>query len=315
MAGSIRRELLAVGAFLEAGAAPCRVLLAPTGAACYLHAMILYKTTGGAIVELDGHWFALGGADWDALLNMDDLEAVLASRLGSSTQLPGPPPGVRTPLAPIGSQEVWAAGVTYLRSKTARMEESRTGGGSDFYDRVYHADRPELFFKASPHRVAGPGQAIHRRHDSRWIVPEPELTLVVTRTGRIIGYTIGNDVSCRDIEGENPLYLPQAKTFTRCAALGPGILVRGGPLPDDTEIRLEVSRSEQNVFTGATHLGKLKKKPGALVEYLFRDNSFPQGCLLMTGTGIVPPDDFCLQAGDEVLITIDPIGTLVNPVD
>ncbi|MBI4605314.1 MAG: fumarylacetoacetate hydrolase family protein [Planctomycetes bacterium] len=277
--------------------------------------MILYKTAQGPVVEHDGRWFTLPGMGWDELVNLDDLAAVLRSRLASATPLPGPPAGVRSPLAPIGSQEVWAAGVTYHRSRTARMDESQKGGGSDFYDRVYHADRPELFFKASPHRVAGPGQPIHRRRDSRWVVPEPELTLAVTRSGKIIGYTIGNDVSCRDIEGENPLYLPQAKVFDRCVGLGPGLLVSEGPLPDETQIRLEIRRGGEMLFTGATTAGKMRKKPPQLVEYLFREDSFPSGCLLLTGTGVVPPDDFTLESGDEVIITIDPIGTLVNPVD
>ena len=218
-------------------------------------------------------------------------------------------------LAPVVSQEVWAAGVTYFRSRTARMEESEQAGGSSFYDRVYHADRPELFMKATPHRVRGPGQPLHLRRDSKWIVPEPELTLVVTRGGKLIGYTVGNDLSCRDIEGENPLYLPQAKTFDACAGLGPGIFVSSEPLPGETTIEIEILRAGEAVFAGDTTVSQMKKTVPALIEYLYRDNSFPHGALLMTGTGIVPPDNFSLQPGDETRISIGSIGTLVNPLE
>jgi 2-dehydro-3-deoxy-D-arabinonate dehydratase len=219
------------------------------------------------------------------------------------------------PLAPLDAQEVWAAGVTYLRSKTARMEEAKTAGGGDFYDRVYQAERPEIFFKATGHRVVGTGEAMHLRRDSRWIVPEPELTLVISRSGKIVGYTVGNDLSCRDIEGENPLYLPQAKTFDRCASVGPAILVAEGPLPADTKITVVIRREADLAFTGATALSQMKRGLEELVGFLFRDNSHPRGCLLMTGTGIVPPDDFSLRAGDVVEITIDGIGTLSNPME
>jgi len=215
-------------------------------------------------------------------------------------------------LPPIGSQEIWAAGVTYARSRTARMSESKSGGSSSFYDRVYRAHRPELFFKATPHRVVGHNGVMRLRRDSDWIVPEPELTLAVNSRGRIVGYTVGNDLSCRDLEGENPLYLPQAKTFDACAAIGPGILVTGRPLPRATKISMTIRRRGRTVFAGTTHLAQMRKPPGRLVEYLFRDNSYPCGCFLMTGTGIVPPGRFCLRPGDEVRITIQPIGTLVN---
>jgi 2-dehydro-3-deoxy-D-arabinonate dehydratase len=276
--------------------------------------MRLFNTADGPVVEHEGRWHLMKGTPWDELVNRDDLFAFLADAAKAGRKIAGTL-GPAAPLAPIGSQEVWAAGVTYLRSRTARMEESATAGGSDFYDRVYHADRPELFLKATPHRVVGPGQPLHLRRDSRWIVPEPELTLVVTRTGKIVGYTIGNDLSCRDIEGENPLYLPQAKTFNACCALGPCVYVSERPLDDATVIQIEVQRKGDVVFAGATDLGQMHKKPPTLVEYLFRDNSFPNGCLLMTGTGVVPPDDFTLRAGDRVRITIEPIGALVNPVE
>jgi 2-dehydro-3-deoxy-D-arabinonate dehydratase len=218
------------------------------------------------------------------------------------------------PGAPIGTQEVWAAGVTYLRSRTARMEESKDAGGGTFYDKVYQAERPELFFKGTPHRTAAPGTPVRIRRDSRWNVPEPELTLAINRHGRIFGYTVGNDMSSRDIEGENPLYLPQAKVYDRSTALGPALLLSDEPLPPATTIALEIRRAGSAVFTGTTQLSQIKRKFSELAEFLFRDNSFPQGVLLMTGTGIVPPDSFTLRSGDEICITIEPIGTLVNSV-
>ncbi len=218
------------------------------------------------------------------------------------------------PDAPIGMQEVWAAGVTYLRSRTARMEESKDAGGGTFYDKVYHAERPELFFKGTPHRVAAPGTPVRIRGDSKWNVPEPELTLAINTNGRIFGYTIGNDMSSRDIEGENPLYLPQAKVYDRSTALGPCLLVTDEPLPVTTTIAITINRGGAAVFTGSTQLSQIKRKFPELAEFLFRDNSFPKGAFLMTGTGVVPPDSFTLRSGDEIRITIEPIGTLVNAV-
>ena len=218
-------------------------------------------------------------------------------------------------LAPLVSQEVWAAGVTYYRSRTARIEESQDAGGGDFYDRVYTAERPELFFKATPHRVAGSGAKVRFRRDSEWNVPEPELALIVTRDAKIVGYTIGNDMSSRDIEGANPLYLPQAKVYDKSCALGPCVYVSETMLPATTGIQLSITRDGKSVFDGETVLAQLKRTPESLVEFLFRDNSFPFGCVLLTGTGIVPPDDFTLQHGDEISINIEPIGTLVNVVE
>ncbi|MEX2216336.1 MAG: fumarylacetoacetate hydrolase family protein [Phycisphaeraceae bacterium] len=282
--------------------------------------MILLRTTQGPMLRQHGEIFPIDGWSWLDLINRDDLPALL-SKLVSGGTIHGTADFVsESILPPIDDrQELWAAGVTYMRSKTARMEEASAstggGGGSDFYDKVYHADRPELFFKATPHRVAGHHQAMHLRSDSKWIVPEPELTLVITRNGNIIGYTVGNDLSCRDIEGENPLYLPQAKTFDRCAALGPGVYISEKPLAPTTAIKLEITRAGKAVFTGATSIDQIKKPLPTLVEYLFRDNSFPHGCLLMTGTGIVPPNDFSLQMGDTVRISIDSIGTLVNMME
>jgi 2-dehydro-3-deoxy-D-arabinonate dehydratase len=275
--------------------------------------MKLYKTTHGPVTEDRGEFYQLADTDWDVLLNRNDLDTVLTSMTRRATKLKAFAP-LTDALAPIGHQEVWAAGVTYYRSRTARMEESKDAGGGDFYSRVYDAARPELFFKATPHRVAGPGQPVRIRRDSQWNVPEPELALVVNSLGKIIGYTIGNDMSSRDIEGENPLYLPQAKLYAQCCGLGPGILVCNEALDSTIEIQLEIRRAASTVFSGKTDLSNLKRKPQELVEYLYRDNIFPYGCFLLTGTGIVPPDEFTLAVGDEIRITIAPIGTLVNHV-
>ena len=219
-----------------------------------------------------------------------------------------------TLVAPIEEQEVWAAGVTYFRSRTARMAESEAAGGMSFYDRVYTAERPELFFKSTPHRTVGPGAPVRIRRDSKWNVPEPELTLLVSPKGKILGYTVGNDMSSRDIEGENPLYLPQAKVYDGACALGPGILVSRDPLGPTTAINLEIRRGGSAVFAESTTLAAMKRDPAELVEYLFRETSFPNGCFLLTGTGIIPPNAFTLASGDEIAITIDGIGTLTNPV-
>ena len=218
-------------------------------------------------------------------------------------------------LLPLESQEVWAAGVTYYRSRTARMSESRDAGGGSFYDRVYNAERPELFPKASAHRVVGPDDAVRIRRDSRWNVPEPELSVLVSPARRLLGYTIGNDMSSRDIEGENPLYLPQAKNYDGSCAIGPALLVTTEPLPPSTRIGMTISRSGVVVFDGATTLAQMKRTLADLVEYLYRETSFPGGALLLTGTGVVPPDRFTLEAGDRIAITIDGIGTLRNFVE
>ena len=274
--------------------------------------MKLYRTNAGNFVEEDNIYYRVPSTSWDVLVTHDDLEKYLLSiiREGEGTD----DFASAQILAPIGNQEVWAAGVTYYRSRSARMEESKGAGGGDFYDRVYAAERPELFFKATASRVAGPLQDVRIRSDARWSVPEPELTLLVNHRGQIIGSTIGNDMSSRDIEGENPLYLPQAKVYDRSCALGPCVLVGSEPLPITTPIRLEIVRNSSTVFSGATTLAELKRAPSTLVEYLSRDNSFPLGTFLLTGTGIVPPDSFTLAAGDRIRITIDPIGTLENKV-
>jgi len=274
--------------------------------------MKLHRTTRGPVVEDSGVFYQTS-ADWDVLINSDDLESMLIKIVRDSAALKVFDWQTEA-VAPIGQQEVWAAGVTYYRSRAARIEESKSSGGGDFYDRVYSATRPELFFKATPHRVAGPGQEVRIRRDSEWNVPEPELALAVNSNGKIIGHTIGNDMSSRDIEGMNPLYLPQAKVYSQCCGLGPAIYVSSKPLDEKTEIHLQIHREGKQVFEGRTDLTKMKRSPSELVEYLFRDNSFPYGCFLLTGTGIVPPDDFTLHAGDEIRITIQPIGTLMNKV-
>ena len=272
--------------------------------------MKLYRTAEGCIIEQDDVWYQFPDKNWAALTTREDLRSYLKARIAELTARSEP----KDVLAPIGNQEVWAAGVTYYRSRTARMEESQAAGGGDFYDRVYHAERPELFFKATPHRVAGPGATVHIRGDSHWNVPEPELALLLTPSGRLAGYTIGNDMSSRDIEGENPLYLPQAKVYDRSCALGPCVLVTSEPLAPETSIEIEVERADRVVFSGKTALSQMKRTPASLAEYLFRENTFPNGCFLLTGTGIVPPDEFTLRVGDRIRITIPPIGTLENPV-
>lgn len=216
-------------------------------------------------------------------------------------------------LAPIDRQEVWAAGVTYKRSQVARMEESEHG--ASHYDRVYTADRPELFFKATPNRVSGPGEPVRVRRDSQWSVPEPEFVLAINPDGKIVGYTIGNDMSARDIEGENPLYLPQAKLYSQCCALGPAIRLTDEPLaPEETAISIVIQRGGRDVFAGETMLSQMKRGLEELAGWLMRDNEIPNGAFMLTGTGVVPPDEFALAAGDEVAITIAGIGTLSNSV-
>ena len=275
--------------------------------------MKLYKTKEGIVLENEGKYFLLKKENWDQFINDDQLLEKL--RRVAATQSPVEQNPVNGVLAPIGSQEVWACGVTYLRSKIGRQEESKDAGGGDFYARVYEAERPEVFFKSTPHRVAGPSEKVRIRKDSTWDVPEPELTLVVTSSGKIVGYTIGNDMSSRSIEGENPLYLPQAKTYDGSAAIGPCLYVTDQPLEKSTSIRLEINRDGLAVFEGEVALSQMKRTPEELVSFVYRECSFPNGCFIMTGTGIVPEHDFTLKSRDEIKITIDGIGTLVNVVD
>jgi 2-dehydro-3-deoxy-D-arabinonate dehydratase len=218
-----------------------------------------------------------------------------------------------TLLAPIDNQEVWAAGVTYRRSRSARMEESEAAASC--YDRVYESPRPELFFKATPHRVSGPGQALRIRSDSKWNVPEPEITLALTSDLKLAGFTVGNDMSSRDIEGENPLYLPQAKVYDACCGLGPCItLASAMPTLKSVQIHMVIRRTGDVVFQGTTAVSEMARTFEDLIGWLGRDHSFPHGAFLLTGTGIVPDSNFTLQPGDVVAITIDGIGTLINPV-
>jgi 2-dehydro-3-deoxy-D-arabinonate dehydratase len=274
--------------------------------------MKLYRSRNRFVVEHQDHFSQIVSSSWDEIITREDLADHLSRLVPQARSID--PPSAQDLLAPIGSQEVWAAGVTYYRSRDARMEESKSAGGGDFYDRVYSAERPELFFKATPHRVVGPGAKVAIRRDASWSVPEPELVLFSTPGGKIAGYTIGNDMSSRDIEGENPLYLPQAKVYDRSCALGPCLLVSEDPLPASTEIQIEIRREGKAAFSGATTLKEMKRTPEDLVRYLYHSSSFPAGCFLFTGTGIVPPDSFTLKTGDEITITIPPIGTLSNTV-
>lgn len=245
------------------------------------------------------------------ILNSNDPVGLARFLLKPDTKLT--PISEVTLLSPADTQEVWAAGVTYKRSQVARMEESESA--ASHYDKVYTADRPELFFKATSQRISGPGQPLRVRYDSNWSVPEPEFTLVINTTGKIVGYTIGNDMSARDIEGENPLYLPQAKMYRQCAGLGPCVLLAEKPLdPDTIDIVLTIDRAGKKVFSGATKLSQMKRTPEELAGWLFRENDFPNGAFLMTGTGVVPEDNFTLEQGDVVSITITGIGTLTNPI-
>ncbi len=275
--------------------------------------MKVYRTQAGVVIEDNNEHYLSTKLDWDSLFKADQLHEHLSNVKMRATPIDTVDWERQPPLKPIVSQEVWASGVTYLRSRDARMEESEDGG--DVYDRVYDAERPELFFKATPARTVGPGEVLHIRRDSTWDVPEPELTLMINNFGQIQGYTIGNDMSSRSIEGQNPLYLPQAKTYEKCAALGPCILVQEEPLSPDTQISLQIERSSAVAFSGQITISQIKRSFEELVSFLFAECEFPNGCFLMTGTGIVPADDFTLEAGDKVRITIDGIGTLENIID
>ncbi|MBO0931526.1 fumarylacetoacetate hydrolase family protein [Fibrella aquatilis] len=279
--------------------------------------MKLYRTTAGIALELDGQIKLLGHTDWDTFINRDDLYDAAMADFNSTRALLQPADWLADQhiLPPIQSQEIWASGVTYLRSRNARMDESKESGGDTFYDKVYDAERPELFFKATAGRTVGTHDAVRIRRDSTWDVPEPELTLFVTSSGKIVGYTAGNDMSSRSIEGENPLYLPQAKSYDRCAALGPCLYVTNQPISPDTQIGLTIERGGEAQFSGQILISQMKRSHTELVSFLFRECSFPQGVYLMTGTGIVPPNTFTLQSGDVITITIDGIGTLQNWVE
>jgi 2-dehydro-3-deoxy-D-arabinonate dehydratase len=277
--------------------------------------MKLYKLKSGTLLQSDSSFKIGPSFDWDELLGREDLNQFLENTSKNWETIAESEANnlIQTELlAPMGNQEVWAAGVTYYRSRTARMEESEDSGGATFYDKVYNADRPELFFKATASRVSAPGGIVNIRKDSTWDVPEPELTLVISPKGKIQGFTIGNDMSSRSIEGENPLYLPQAKVYEGCAAIGPCILIQE-EISESTKINLEIYRDSKLAASGDTDLTQLKRKPKELAEWLYRANTFPIGCLMMTGTGIVP-DGFTLEEGDQVKISIEGIGVLANTV-
>lgn len=277
--------------------------------------MRIYRTEQGIVIDNEGNYFKVTDEDWDTFINRKNLHQHLQHtiKILNGDESPGRLTSAKL-LAPIQNQEIWASGVTYLRSREARMEEAKDAGAGDFYARVYEAERPELFFKATASRVVGSGGEVRIRRDSKWNVPEPELTLFISSEGTIEGYTVGNDMSSRDIEGENPLYLPQAKSYDASAAIGPCIYVPGKPIDPGTMIHLNINRQNINVFSGEISINRMKRAHTELVEYLFRETSFPFGVFLMTGTGIVPPDHFTLETGDEVQISIDGIGTLSNTV-
>jgi 2-dehydro-3-deoxy-D-arabinonate dehydratase len=276
------------------------------------------RPTGDAVVLVeDGHVFTLEMGGQPGIATLADLlhsaDPVATAKSLIDGAIAPEPLGRQMFLAPVDRQEIWAAGVTYKRSKVAREEESK--GAAQFYDKVYTAPRPELFLKATPERVVGPGQPIRVRADAKWSVPEPELTLVISPSLRIVGYTIGNDVSSRDIEGENPLYLPQAKVYKQSCSIGPLVTpVSAMPALPGVEIRLVVKRAGKVAFQGSTTLAQLNRTPESLVEWLGKEIDFPNGAMLLTGTGIVPPDEFNLSPGDTVDISITGIGTLTNPV-
>ncbi len=280
-----------------------------------MSAFRIYRAPDRVLVQQDDNWFQPDSFSFDALFQASDAEALLVSSAGNWPRLSVdtiPEDGELLP--PLETQEVWAAGVTYLRSRVARMEESEEAGGDRFYDMVYDADRPELFMKATASRAVGHRQAVSVRSDSTWDVAEPELTLAINRSGRIFGYTVGNDMSSRDIEGQNPLYLPQAKIYRNSCALGPALVIADPP-HRNTPIRLTLERNGSVVFSGESALHQIKRPFENLVHYLFLENNFPVGCYLMTGTGIVPPSDLSLQSGDRIKIEIETIGRLENCVE
>ena len=275
--------------------------------------MKIYYTTPGIVIEHENAYYNYTESSLHELINQPNLYDFLKKEIsGKATSSKAENWIKEQLLAPIDKQEIWASGVTYFRSREARMEESKDAGGGDFYDKVYDADRPELFFKSTPYRVAAPGGTVHIRRDSKWNVPEPELTLVINKSGDIVGYTIGNDMSSRDIEGENPLYLPQAKSYDLSASVGPCIWVTTVPISGKAIISIEIIRKGNTIFADEIELKKMKRGHQELVSYLYRECSFPYGCLLMTGTGIVPPNEFTLQTDDEIRISIQEIGTLIN---
>lgn len=276
----------------------------------------LFRSTLGIFVQDPGGGgdplVACPGLSLDAVFQAEHpVEYVRAAADPRSTRAELPSESL---LPLIEGQEVWAAGVTYFRSRTARMDESSSAGGGSFYDRVYEAERPEIFYKGSARTVVAPGAPVRIRDDSAWNVPEPELVLALNRHGQIVGYTAGNDMSSRDIEGENPLYLPQAKIYDGSCALGPVLALGEEPIDRSLPIELSIAREGSTAFEGRTSIEELKREPDELARYLFRNQSFPDGCYLMTGTGIVPDDSFTLHPGDIVSISVGPLPPLVNTI-
>jgi 2-dehydro-3-deoxy-D-arabinonate dehydratase len=277
--------------------------------------MKLFNTKSGLIIRKENNFYLIK-ENWDLFTNDDNLYDKMEKITLEEDPVGDGKKIIESELkAPVGSQELWASGVTYFRSKQGRQEESKKAGGGDFYQRVYEAERPELFFKANANRIVGHGEKVRIRKDSKWDVPEPELTLLITSNEKIVGYTAGNDMSSRSIEGENPLYLPQAKTYDGCAAIGPGIYVTNEPLSPTTLIKLIITRKNETVFEDSIEINQIKRKFEQLVSFLYRECTFPFGSLLMTGTGIVPTSAFTLHSGDKISITIDNIGTLINEVE
>ena len=274
--------------------------------------MHLFNTTKGVVLQRESSAQFLEDG-WNGLISNDNLHEYLSGLADRSTEAALDAIASHL-LPPIGTQEIWACGVSYFNSQMARREESETTGGGDFYTRVYHADRPELFFKSAAHRAAGHRQAVRIRRDSSWNVPEPELTLVVSPSGKILGYTVGNDMSSRSIEGENPLYLPQAKTYEQSAGIGPGMLVAEKPLSPNSEIRMSIFRNNESAFFGQTRISAINRTFEDMVAYLYRELAFPVGAYLMTGTGIVPPREFTLEPNDRIEIEIAGVGKLVQTV-
>jgi len=275
----------------------------------------IYNTKRGIVIDNEGQYFLSNQTNWDTFINRQGLFAAVSAEIGSLTADSSLADAINGEvLAPLANQEVWASGVTYFRSRTARIEESKDAGGGTFYDRVYNADRPELFFKAPAYRTVGTGADVRIRKDSKWNVPEPELTLFMCSAGTIEGYTIGNDMSSRDIEGENPLYLPQAKSYTGSAAVGPCVYVSDAPINPEAVITLEIKRGSEVAFTESIAISQMKRKHSELATWLFKELDFKYGVFLMTGTGIIPQDEFTLQVGDVVNISIEGIGTLSNTV-
>jgi len=277
--------------------------------------MKIYKTRNGIVIESGQNLYLSKSTNWDLYINRDNLYLAVQNELDSLKSDPDIKSWLEhSILAPIGQQELWAAGVTYLRSRDARINESKESGGATFYDKVYNAERPELFFKATAQRVVGNNEDVRIRKDSIWNIPEPELTLMITSGGEIVGYTIGNDMSSRSIEGENPLYLPQAKIYDGSASLGPCIYISEHPIPLDTEIHIQIERGSNMMYSGSTSISQMKRAHEELVQYLYRECSFSNGCFLMTGTCLVPPNEFTLLTGDKITMKIDHIGTLINTV-